>query len=648
MSGPSQNRLLYGSPEPLPERIALNAGPLSLFFENGDLRTIRFADREVLRRIYVAVRDANWGTIPARLSGLNIHSDAGSFRVTFKAEHRERDIDFAWDGEIEGGPDGTIGYRMKGEARTTFLRTRIGICVLHPVEECRGVSCVVEKVDGSTERGSFPRYISPHQPFKNIRSIEHQIVPGLSVRVEFSGDVFEMEDQRNWTDASFKTYSTPLELPFPVEIGRGTRVTQTVRVRLRKAAAAAACEPARQIFRVQNSAGAAIPRIGLGMASHGEALSERETTRLGILQLNHLRADLHMSKPDWECSLAQASSLSGRLGLALEIAVFLSDAAEAELRQLEGRLWSLQSEIDSCLIFHAVRRPIPATWIGLAREALKSIAPGAHIGSRTDAYFVEWNRKRPPFESLDLTCYSVNPQVHAFDNATMVENLRGLNFTVESAIRSSRGLPLAISPVTLRPRFQASATRAASGPEPGKLPFQVDARQASLFGAGWTACSLKYLADPHVRSITYYETTGWRGVMETESGSPLPALFPSLPGAVFPLYHVLADFGEHHGGLVLKTCSSDPLRFDGVALKSRGQISVLLCSWLPEQQTVHVTGIAGDVRVRRLNAETAIASMADPEHYRSGLGQEMPVSSDGLEIQLLPFELVWLEMKCEE
>ncbi len=37
-----------------------------------------------------------------------------------------------------------------------------------------------------------------------------------------------MEDQRNWTDASYKTYSTPLALPFPVEIRAGETVEQTV------------------------------------------------------------------------------------------------------------------------------------------------------------------------------------------------------------------------------------------------------------------------------------------------------------------------------------------------------------------------------------------------------------------------------------
>ena len=39
-----------------------------------------------------------------------------------------------------------------------------------------------------------------------------------------AGDVFEIEDQRNWTDGSFKTYSTPLSLPFPVPVEAWTRM----------------------------------------------------------------------------------------------------------------------------------------------------------------------------------------------------------------------------------------------------------------------------------------------------------------------------------------------------------------------------------------------------------------------------------------
>jgi hypothetical protein len=51
---------------------------------------------------------------------------------------------------------------------------------------------------------------------------------GRWARFRFSGDLFEMEDQRNWTDASFKTYSTPLSLGYPHHAGVGRRFEQRV------------------------------------------------------------------------------------------------------------------------------------------------------------------------------------------------------------------------------------------------------------------------------------------------------------------------------------------------------------------------------------------------------------------------------------
>ena len=42
-----------------------------------------------------------------------------------------------------------------------------------------------------------------------------------------------------------------------------------------------------------------------------------------------------------------------------------------------------------------------------------------------------------------------------------------------------------------------------------------------------------------VVSLTYFETTGWRGLMETDLGSPLSAKFDSSPNEIFPLYYVL-------------------------------------------------------------------------------------------------------------
>ena len=39
-----------------------------------------------------------------------------------------------------------------------------------------------------------------------------------------------MEDQRNWSDASFKTYGRPLELPWPFVLPAGVPIAQSVAV----------------------------------------------------------------------------------------------------------------------------------------------------------------------------------------------------------------------------------------------------------------------------------------------------------------------------------------------------------------------------------------------------------------------------------
>jgi len=162
------------------------------------------------------VRDHNWDTIAPQIDNVNLEQSDQGFELTFDVSCVEHDIDFFWQGKITGTADGTVVYAMDGCARSTFMRNRIGFCVLHSPAACAGDPCVVEKDDGSIEEGHYPDAISPHQPFIDMRAISHEVIPGVTARVAFEGDVFEMEDQRNWTDASYKTYCTPLAIPFPV------------------------------------------------------------------------------------------------------------------------------------------------------------------------------------------------------------------------------------------------------------------------------------------------------------------------------------------------------------------------------------------------------------------------------------------------
>lgn len=649
-----KNVLYYGKDEPLPEQVAVRAGPLSLVYEDGDLRYIRLGEYEILRRIYVAIRDRNWGTVLPVISNVQMDIADDSFQISYDVENKEGDIDFFWKGTITGDAQGTVTFTMDGVARSTFLRCRVGFCILHPME-LAGATCGIEHVDGTVEECDFPEHIAPQfvidgevkpvHPFNEMRAMSYQVTPGLRAEIRFTGDIFEMEDQRNWTDASYKTYCTPLRLPFPVEVKEGTKVTQSVTVTLEGDVPEAVAEAHERgfTFSVGSSPVGPLPRVGLGAASHGQPLSQKELERLKALGLSHLRVDLDLSQPDYEAKLRQATTEARELGIPLEVAVTVSDAAADELKALATLLDQLKPSVGTWLIFHKGTTYTSEEWITLAREHLADYDPAAKLGSGTNAFFTELNRGRPPFDLLDLVCYSLNPQVHAFDNLSLAETLAAQASTVESTRQFCEGLPIAVGPVTFKMRFNPNATGPEPEPAPGELPSPVDVRQMSLFGAGWTVGSLKYLAESGPQSITYYETTGWRGVMEIEAGAPVPGKFRSIPGAVFPLYHVLADVGEFAGGQVIPTTSSDALKVDGLALRKDGRTRVLLANLSPETQQVSVQNLSQGVRVRHLNEANAEAAMSSPEDFRAEEGESMQTTEGALELSLLPYAIVRID-----
>jgi len=648
----------------LPDGIPLRSGPFSLLYEEGDLRYIKLGEYEVIRRVHVAVRDSIWRTISPRLGNLKLEVDADSFRITYDAENVEGEIDFAWQAEIFGTPSGTITFRMKGSARSNFRRNRIGFCVLHPMRECAGARCVVGHNDGFFRESTFPLLLSPHAPFVDMKSIAHEVAPGLWAKVQFEGDLFEMEDQRNWTDASFKTFCTPLSLPYPVEIEAGTQIEQTVTLTLSKerdtespvvTGATQSLVLSENRHRSQNavsvdinplSKGQPIATIGLGMASHEQPLTDREVDRLRGLRLAHLRVDLRLSQPDWHVVLERAVSEVSRLGIRLEVSLFFSNEAKAELTGLLVALDALKPIVARWLIFHVGQDSTEEPWIVLARQSLMAYDESVPLGSGTNIHFTQLNRGRPPLSAVDVVCYSITPQAHAFDLRSLVETLEVQGTTVENSRQFVGQVPLAITPITLRPRFNQ---KLGADPEvaAGELPHAVDPRQCSLFGAVWTLGSLKYLNESGASSLTYYETTGWRGVMETQSGSLMPEKFRSVPGAVIPLYHVLADFGGFFGGRVVPCRSSDPLRVDAVVLTKEGlkekTTRMMLGNMTEESQEVVVEAPVSPVKFKTLDETNAIAAITSCEAYRAREGRWLKAKDGMLRISLRPFAVARLD-----
>ncbi len=608
--------------------VKLHAGGLSMLFDprSAALRTLCWGDREVLRGIYSAVRDPNWGTAAPVLSQLHIEQSANAFKVAFSARCSQPPIDFTWDGVIIGQSDGTIRYEMDGRALSTFLRARIGFCILHPIGPCAGQPCVVRKTDGSIEHGTFPLEIAPDAPLMGMQSIAHEVLPGLTAEVRFEGEVFEMEDQRNWTDASYKTFCTPLALSYPVEVSAGTTVRQAVTLTLTGDATKSAPQKESEQPPIEIHWGPEIslPLLGLGMASHRQPLSDGDLSLLKTLKLDHLRVDLHLSAPECADELRRATREAQALGASLHAAIFLSDDAAGELKALRKLLEELRPRVSVWLVFPPTGLATPLEAFHRAREILGPYDSAAKFAAGTDADFYELNVNRPSPGVADWICFSVNPQTHADDEESIMQTLEAQPQTVESARQFAGGAPIALSAVTLKPRFNPYAIVAEAPPRPGELPRQVDLRQASLFAAAWTLGSIAQFARAGACSVTYYETTGWRGVIPSGVEPPPATDWPHEPGSVYPVYHVLADVRELAAGQLLALDVTQPQKLLGLASHGPKGTQVLLANLTDQPQVVRLLtwdDAPARCRVRALDSSTLAEATTAPRQFRTATGQ---------------------------
>jgi hypothetical protein len=598
----------------------LRAGPVTMLLEeaSGGVRRLSVAGHETVRRIYPTVRDREWNTVPLKIWNLQVQESGDAFRVDYLGRCQQGEIDFAWKGSITGDARGTVVVRMEGQARSAFLRNRIGLCVLHPLRACAGQPATVETPDGGQRRGTFPRYIWPKPPFTRFVKLWHAPAPGLRVRLDFSGDVFEMEDQRNWTDASFKTYPTPVDLPRPAETPRGMLVEQSVTVALEEAAPAPRPAP-EPLLQIDTRPGRPLPRVGFGAARTGFALRPREIERLRALRPAHVRVDIQPGATGWEDAFRRGRDEARALGCGLELALHLG---EAEL--LPPLLAEARATIARVLLFQDGAPVVLPARLRAVKEVLAPKLPGVPIGGGSDTHFEALNTGPAPKE-WDAACWPATPQVHMHDDLTLVENLEGIAATLESAKLFCGERPLAVTPITLLPRAGPGAPG-----ERGTAP-PVDARQWTLLGAAWTVGALKQLALGGAASATFYETAGACGLLDRG------------PRPVYPLYHVFADLAELSDGRVVGCASSDPLAFDGLAVAHGGRTRILLAHLTEERRRVAVARLPAAVTLKRLNAASLEQACARPEEWRAGPGEVVDVSAGRLELDLEPWEVVRID-----
>ncbi|MFK7876238.1 MAG: hypothetical protein AB8B71_10725, partial [Paracoccaceae bacterium] len=230
---------LYGTPQPAAPRRSIRCGSLNAVIEAGALRAISLGPVELVRQIDFPVRDENWASLPpATLHESLLESDdetryTHSFEVANGALQCRVTYTLSRSSTRSGNDTGTITGTITAHGTATatrdFTTNRTGFSLLHPLEHVAGRPVTVRHTSGATAALQMPDLISPDQPIKDIAALA--FTPNdIALDIAFDGEVFEMEDQRNWSDASFKTYCRPLVEPFAHTIKAGETLSQTITI----------------------------------------------------------------------------------------------------------------------------------------------------------------------------------------------------------------------------------------------------------------------------------------------------------------------------------------------------------------------------------------------------------------------------------
>jgi D-apionolactonase len=463
----------------------IERGDWQLEVLDGALRAICWQGVEVVRAIDCPVRDENWGTYPQESVEESWDAETGVYRRTFRIAQD------ALRGRLQMqlSESGSLSAELQLHALREFSTNRAGFIVLHPIAGVAGTPLQVQHPDQQIEQTHFPKRISPHQPAVDIFSLMHER-EGVRIEIAFAGEVFEMEDQRNWGDASFKTYCRPLALPTPYTLKAGEEVWQRIVV-------SATSRPPELLLAAES--GWSDPDDNLGSLSLLLRLYGHET-----------------GTEDWLGAVTK--------GRAVDLEVVIPSGADPE-----QHLTSIAAALASQRVapHHVIALPeaylksyppsgpwpVGATPTEAARAARKAF-PHARIGVGVLTNFAELNRCRPEPGVGDYLTFSATAIVHAADDRSVWETLETLPQILESAKALAPGLPIRLGLVSIGMRTNPYGATVAPNPERARKPMaQDDPRQSTEFAARYARAVFEVARAAGVEALAL---SSWGGSFEAQ------------------------------------------------------------------------------------------------------------------------------------
>ncbi|MEM0949017.1 MAG: hypothetical protein AAGK37_16575 [Pseudomonadota bacterium] len=530
------------------------------------MRQLRYGGVEVVRGIDCPIRDPNWATeTPADVEET---IDETSDGVVLSRRFAAFDGALSADLEVRLHANG-VAAKLRLHAHRRVETNRAGFTLLHPIQGVSGKDVIIRHSDGTEGHSTFPEAISPGQPAFDIVGLRH-VVDGIAVDIRFTGEVFEMEDQRNWTDASYKTYCRPLGLGFPYTIEAGETVEQSIEISLSVAGTRA--QPGAE----SNRSVGPLPEIAIAFEPDwffetAPIILECLPTAYRILRLDVAR----------EYAFETLAALAGPV----ELEVVIDDEGNAA-----GRLHTLAKALRDTGITVESVTALPRAYLksyqptaewpaghGIVDAAAwaKAAFPDAETGIGMLTNFTEFNRHPPPSGIGDFTTYSTTAIVHAGDDLSVFETLEALSHVHESARLLSGERPVRLGLTTIGMRSNPYGAAVADNPKLARMAMAMDdPRQQSTFAATFAVGAYSAAAASKCARVGLASAGGPFATGQVQDGA----------FRAWPIHHVVRALAEL-AGKASAALPDMPSGVMGVGAESAGKVEAVIanCSVEPKR-----------------------------------------------------------------
>jgi hypothetical protein len=583
-----------------PDTTRVTHGGFTLDLAREAIRNIRYEGVQIIDLLYTAIRPSDWSTLKSDEYAADLKIRGNDYEITI-TESFTSALVATTKIILSAGNTFSVEYELKGLAE--YSVNRWGICFCLDTADWMGASVI-----SSGNSYSLLRDISPQRVVDGVvqglfpESHEMQFIAADQryLKVVSNGKVLEAEDQRNWTDNTYKIYSGSLKEPRPFTTSPGSSWKQNVNFEV-GVPKQNNSDPTKILVREIE----ALPSIGLQFNSDPLLTPDDLEKALVLLEIDHLRVNAESLTP-------QKIATTASNGLILETALLSSNQNEilkAEVVQLSERI-----PAGSRLLIQREGREVVEADDLPKNESLNTFIPG------TDAYLVDLHREK--FEFTNSVSYSITPTVHSADTETIFKTLSTQKESIEFA-QKYLAPQVFVSPITFSAR---------GNPETGHSRDQrinfADRDSAmhirTIEGAAWTLGSIYAVASAGAFSGSWHELFGEHGIVYLQSGAI----------KFSPVFHAISALGAHHAHQITIATSLDN---SWVAFENRETKTILVASLRPWSLEITAKVLAGYKSMQSLRGEDCDKASQIMDWW--SFAEATPISAD-FPLTLTPFEIV--------